>query len=307
MGILLLFLFAAAIITAIGTLALIHYMRHPSRKTFANALARNQPTDPADLELTAKEHTFRFDDGTQSPGWIVQGNKPHGPTVIVTHGWSNSRFGSLNRLSALVDFASRIVIYDMRAHGDSTAKEATLAIKEPDDLLAIMDQVNTGSPVVLLGSSMGAGVTIVAAAKYFEQNLKQVEAGQCDESQSVDLVGVIAEAPYRFPTQALKGYLWRKKLPPYPVVWFTGWHFAFWEGIRKATYDRAVHAKKIKCPLLVLHGDRDCVCPVQAGQEIAEEAPDGSFINFPDQDHVNLCKADEALYRASLSDFFAKI
>ena len=74
MGLFVLFVFAGSIVVAIGTCVLIYHMRHPYRKTFAVALARSQPTDPADLDLDAEERTFKFDDGAQSPGWIIKGN-----------------------------------------------------------------------------------------------------------------------------------------------------------------------------------------------------------------------------------------
>lgn len=299
MGLLVLFSFALALIIAIGTLTLIHGMTHPQRRTYANALAHDQPTDPADLELAAETVEFNFDDGTMSPGWVIEGKKTNGPTVIFTHGWSDSRYGALIRVPLLAEYASRVVVYDMRGHGDSSAKRCGLSIRETQDLLAIMDRVDNGGAMMLWGSSMGAGITIAAAGA----ECLAVKRGE----QRKRLAGVVAEGPFRFPTEAAAKHLWIRRCPPQPLAWLAAKHFAFWQGETRASFDRANHAANITTPLLIMHGSDDEICPLTSSIKIADAAPDCELVEFEGAIHENLARYDETKYRATLDSFFERV
>ena len=79
--------------------------------------------------------------------------------MLITHGWGAGRFNALARVPLVAKHARRLVVYDMRGHGESTAKTCTLGVKEPWDVLSILDQVAIpGVDVVLWGVSMGAGL-----------------------------------------------------------------------------------------------------------------------------------------------------
>lgn len=308
MGLLILFTFAAAIIVVIGTLALIYRMQRPVRKTYAVAVARGLATEPAELGLDAEPRTFRFDDGTESPGWVIRGQRESGPTVIVTHGWGDSRYGALTRAPLLAPFASRIVVYDMRGHGDSTARVTRLTAAESDDLIAVMDQTDEGGRFVLHGYSMGAGISLVAAVKDDEQRAAERRdddpADGASARSSSRVAGVILEAGYRWPMEPIAGYLWCRRVPPYPFVWLAGWHLAFWLGIRNAAFDRVGWAKRVRCPLLLMHGEADVICRVADSRAIAAAADRARFVPFPAASHASLAVADETRYREALATFF---
>lgn len=302
MGLLLLLIFALLLLIAIGTVVLIHGMTHPERRTYASALAHDMATEPAELNFVGEAMEFRFDDGTMSPGWIVNGTSDNGVTIIFTHGWSDSRYGGLSRVPELAAFASRIVVYDMRGHGDSTAKQCGLSIRETGDLLALMDQVDDGGPMILWGSSMGAGITIAAAA------------AECTAQQQVDqemqrkrLLAVVAEGPFRFPTQAAGRHLRIRRVPPQPIAWLAEKHFAFWQGETRQSFDRAAHAANVTCPLLIMHGAEDDICPIESSRAIAAAAPNSEFVAFDGAMHEHLARYDETRYRETLEAFFKNI
>lgn len=295
MGLLLLLIFALLLLIAIGTIVLIHGMTHPERRTYASALAHDMATEPAEIDFVGEAMEFRFDDGTMSPGWILNGTSDNGVTIIFTHGWSDSRYGGLSRVPELAPFASRIVVYDMRGHGDSTAKQCGLSIRETKDLLALMDQVDDGGPMILWGSSMGAGITIAAAA------------AECTAQQRKRLLAVVAEGPFRFPTQAAARHLRIRRVPPQPIAWLAEKHFAFWQGETRQSFDRAGHAANITCPLLIMHGAEDEICPIESSRAIAAAAPKSRFVAFDGAMHEHLARYDETRYRETLEAFFESI
>ncbi len=278
MGLLTLFLFAFALIVAGGTLALIHLMERPARHSYAAALARHEPTDPREMGYIGEERMFTFDDGATSPGWIVKGEREDGPTIIISHGLADSRFGALKRLPMVLPLASRVVLYDLRGHGDSTAKKTTLTAKEPDDLERIMNEIDDGSPFVLMGHSMGAGVSMIVAAR----ESKREDGGPSR------VTAVICEGGYRWPMETIIGYLRMHRWPAQPFVWLAAMHLGFWLGITNHSFDRVRIARQIDCPLLMINGDADLVSPLTSAREVVEAAPQGKFVIIANGGHGDL-------------------
>ena len=292
MGLLELLAVTVGLMIVIGTTALLYMMRHPERRTLAYALAQKLPCDPADLGLKSAEKTLTLPDGHTTPAWVIEGLNPSGPFVAITHGWSSGRFNSLVRVPLWAQYANRLVVYDARGHGDSSANICTLGEKEPGDLLAILDQVlEADTSVVLVGISMGAGFTVAAAAS--------------EEARRHRIVGVILEGPYRLPMEPVVGHFRCRRWPPYPIVWLAGAHLRFWtKGYDQ--FDRVLHAAKLQCPLLVLHGAADLICPVASGQAIAEAAVQGRFVPIEGAGHSDLFERDEQTYCDAVNDFFTQ-
>ena len=291
MGLLILLASGLALIVAAGTLWVVRGMLHPPRKTYAFALAKQLPADPTDLGLSAENATFTFRDGFATGGWRIEGQSPDGPVILLTHGWSSSRYMVLPRAALVAQFASQVVLYDMRGHGDSTAPACHMGTTEADDLLTVLDQVGAGNrPIVLFGTSMGAGISIVAAAR--------------DESDRIK--AVIAEGPYRYLLTPLIAHMKRHKFPTFPFATLAWWHVRFWLGGFEG-YDRALHAAKLRCPLLLLHGSRDDVCRVDMARQIAGAAPDATFVEIPEAGHSDLPSVNEAMYLEAVEALMRRV
>jgi fermentation-respiration switch protein FrsA (DUF1100 family) len=93
-------------------------------------------------------------------GWYIpagNGAAPTAPTVIVVHGWSDSKSGMLDRAAILHD-TYNLVLFDLRNHGQSGRSPTTQGLREAGDIEAIVDWlVTTKGPeqIALLGVSMG--------------------------------------------------------------------------------------------------------------------------------------------------------
>lgn len=86
-----------------------------------------------------------------------------GPTVVLSHGWTNDRtvWGAVAR--RLVDDGHRVVAFDHRGHGGSTVGEYGFAIERLGaDLREVLEHVDA-TDAVLAGHSMG-GMTVQAFA-----------------------------------------------------------------------------------------------------------------------------------------------
>ncbi|MBY0112214.1 MAG: lysophospholipase [Phycisphaerales bacterium] len=243
----------------VGALTLLTFRRltRPPRRTYAWAVAKGLPGEPGELTRPRPFERFEFGrDGTTLVGWSIEGDTPHGPVVVLTHGWADSKVGGLGRVEAVAPLASRVVSWDLRGHGESGGT-STLGLLEKADLLALLDTLESGTSIVLFGWSLGAGVSIAAAV-------------ECDR-----VVGVIAESPYRLATTPARNVLearampWRVNLPL--ALRLVG------PGAEWRRFDRCVIAARLSVPLLVIHGEADRISPVEDGRDIAA-AGRGEFV-----------------------------
>ncbi len=257
-------------------------LTHPPRQTYASAVSRGRAGDPSELDEPREFEAWTLpSQGRDLSVWDVRGRSADGPIAIVTHGWSSGKVHALRRLPLLCSLCSRVVFWDMPGHGESGGR-CTLGVLETNDLLAIIERVGHGRPIVLCGSSMGSGVSIAAAAR----------------SEHISLV--IVEAPYRMPITPARNVMRFQRSPVWlnlsPALAYVGLAACGrWTGpglvhAGGPVFDRAKLAAKLACPLLVLHGDEDPTCPTVDGREIAEACPSGRFVEIPGGTHQNLWK-----------------
>jgi pimeloyl-ACP methyl ester carboxylesterase len=234
------------------TLATHRRLTRPPRRTYAWAVAKGSPGDPGELEKPRRFERFEFSrDGTTFVGWSIEGDAPLGPVVVLTHGWADSKVGGLARAEVVAALASRVVAWDLRGHGESGGT-STLGLREKDDLLALIDTLEEGTPIVLFGWSLGAGVSIAAAA------------------ETARVVGVIAESPYRLAATPAGNVLEARSMPwrvNLPLALRLVGSAAAWRG-----FDRCAIAARLCVPLLVIHGEADVVSPFADGRAIAAAA-----------------------------------
>lgn len=249
-------------------------LQHPPRRTYAWAVSRNAAGEPGELSPPLGFRQFEFTSrGHRLVAWDIDGLNPTGPLVVLTHGWSDSRVGALSRVSALAPVCSRLIAWDLPGHGESPGV-CELGLREAEDLLQLIRTIDRveGVPVILMGWSLGAGVSIVAA-------------------KDAKVMGVIAEASYRFgdtPARNVmraRGSPWRLNLPV--ALWIVRRRAGVDETAWRA-FDRAAHAAMLGCPLLVLHGSADVVSPPDEARAIASRATHATFHEIPGAHHNDL-------------------
>lgn len=279
--------FAVCVIAGIGYT--VYVLTHPPRRTYAHAVARGRPGHPDELPKLPTGQPRPFEQwslksrGLELPVWDITGDLTSGnratdvgPVIVMTHGWGDSRIGALTRAVPLLPMCDRLLMWDLPGHGEAEGR-CSMGTHEVDDLLALLQLLAiTNQPLVLFGWSLGAGVSIVAATKL-------------GNMLTSTLAGVIAEAPYRVPQTPARNVLKIRKLPfrwnAPPAFWMIGADIGV--GPRWAGFDRAEHAAKLKCPLLVIHGHDDRVSPIEDGRAIAE-AGRGKLVEIPGAGHHGL-------------------
>ncbi len=288
-----LFAVAAGLLLVLVTLGLYRAMRRPPRFTFAAALARRFPTDPADLDLGATQLSLRDAKGYHTPAWSIQGRNPAGPVVIMLHGFARSRYSSLELAPCFVDHASRLILPDLPGHGESAARCTSAGVTDWRDVLGFVEQVQGGGglhvPTVLYGRSMGAGIAIAAAAHGGDR-----------------IAGVIAEGAYRGWAGPIRRRLRLRRYPAEPFVMLASLIYRLLvAGL--GDFDRVKLAGRLRCPLLLLHGCADAVCAIDDAHAIAAAAPDATLVEFEAGQHMDLHRADPQRHQLAIDRFFTTL
>lgn len=262
--------------------------RHPPRRTYAGAIARGRPGDPGEFDPPIPFEAWSFDGKRHRlPVWDMAGLDPSGPCVLVTHGWSDARLVSMARAVHLRAAASRVVVWDLPGHGDAPGA-CRLGVDEAEDLVRLVEGIGgSDAGIVLYGFSLGSGITLDAAAR-----LSRGAVGS-DGGRLPVPVGVIAEAPYRDPRTPSYNVLeefgiprWARAPLMVPGLGLLG--LLLGVGPRWRGFDRLAMAREIACPLMVLHGEADPLCPFEDGRAIAAAAPDGRLVPVAGGDHATL-------------------
>lgn len=291
LGLIILYITAFAIIAIVGAATVVFYVVRPRRKTYARALAMGLPLEPGDLGLQAEHADFKLPDDHTTPGWIVTGKKPHGPTALILHGHRDARFGALLRANLIAPYVGHCVVFDWPAHGDCTAPWMTCGTREPDDAVAVLDALPDAlrsRPVVLFGYSLGAQIAIKTAGIYPDR-----------------FAGVIADGPYRRWDTPIRMRMRHHRVPAWPFIHLAGLLFYFFGLVHR--FDRVRYAEKMTAPMLILHGTDDRVCPLHEGKELADAAPSSTFVVIEGGQHNRLDEHDPDTYHAALSEFFGAL
>jgi predicted MFS family arabinose efflux permease/pimeloyl-ACP methyl ester carboxylesterase len=203
---------------------------------------RDRVDTPTAQGATFENVTFTSVDGNQLSGWYLpSGQKP--VTIIMTHGLFRSRYEMLDRGVALWREGYDVLLYDLRRHGHSRAEFSTIGYDERHDVTAALKFVRERAPdnkVVLMGVSMGAAATLMAAAE-----------------ESDRLMAVVAESSFLSFSDTVRHHVGLAGLPAFPfatlLVRFTAWRLNF----NPSDFDLLQAVSKIKCPILFIGGGAD--------------------------------------------------
>jgi len=209
---------------------------------------------PADLGMAHEEVAISTADGLTLPGWFIPAASGQvGPGVALVHGWESAR----DRLLPIVQFLHaagfHCLTVDVRGHGLNPAEQLPITAGEfGSDALAAWHALDARPEVTraaILGHSMGAIGAILAAAA---------------EPRITAVVATSAPAdPWRLTRQTFR--LARLPLPDpiaYPLAWLTTRVYVRPRGHEVGKISASDALRRIKVPVLLVHGSADTVVPV---------------------------------------------
>lgn len=213
--------------------------------------------------------------------------------VIITHGNSYTRFGSLKYLDLFRQEGFNVLIYDDRGHGENEKAICTMGLKESKDLLALIDYMHHrfGKDILLglHGESMGAAISLLVLGEH------------------PSLSFVVADCPYAELEGVLKHQLKIHYHLPGFLVPLSG---AICELRYHYNFNRVKPLKALKSnrvPLCFMHGEGDTFIPPEHSLRLSEQNHGYSEVHlFPHSEHAQSFSEHEKEYRSIVHAFLKK-
>jgi len=296
-GLLILLAIALAVTFVVLTTLIVTEARRPPRHTAGYALARGLACDPAELGLAFDQWWLDLGRGVRLPVWEIADARRGGPgpapahslTAILVHGWGHSRIDMLPRIDLWRRIADRIILYDLRGHGDAEGGLSSLGAGEDDDLLALIERLGDG-PFLLVGHSMGAVIAIHAEAR--------------DDERARRIAGIVAYGPYADFHTSIRGRLKSTGFPARPLTDLA----MLWLRLTGVRHRDAAHdAAALRCPLLIIHGTEDAIAPFAHGEMLVDAAADAALHAVAGGGHLDAHLLDERAHDEAVRAFAARI
>ena len=247
---------------------------------------------PADRGLRYEDAVVTTSDGFKLHGWFVPA-EPAAPTVIVVHGYRDSRGSLVGVADVLHRHGYQVMVASLRAHDINDGEMISFGLYEMNDLEAWRVYVRGRADVNpellgLFGVSMGGTIGIGYAAQH--PDIKVLIADSAFSS-----VEDTAATSIRFFTG----------LPPFPFAPA----IIFWMereiGGRAKDLDATAWIHKISPrPILLMQGGADTVVSVESGHKLFEAAAEPKELWFePSVGHAQFLKTMPGPFEDHVSKF----
>ena len=174
--------------------------------------------------------------------------------VILTHGYTSNRNGSVKYVGVYKSLGYNIVIYDCRGHGENVPTPCSIGNLESQDLLRLIEDTyeRYGEEIELglHGESMGSATSLMVLK--YHPKVRWVVA-DCGFASLYDLMGDLYHSKHigfiLNPVNAMMGILY---------------HF----NLKQTCPRDALSGNKV--PLCLIHGTADSFIPVKNADELAD-------------------------------------
>jgi pimeloyl-ACP methyl ester carboxylesterase len=174
--------------------------------------------------------------------------------VVLFHGYLSCKAKLLPEARAFHDLGYRCFLVDFRGSGDSDGDCTSLGYYEADDVVRTVAYVRAHWPkeqLILFGHSMGAAAVLRALSR---------------EAQAPD--AVLLESPFDRLLSTIEARFTTTGLPSFPAAPL----MVFWGGLQHGyngfDHNPVEYARRVVCPVLLMHGDRDLRVSRQQMQSI---------------------------------------
>ena len=214
--------------------------------------------------------------------------------VIISHGYTGNRMGSLKYMHLFHELGYNCLIYDNRSHGDNRRGVCTMGKRESSDLLALIGYVyrRFGDDIYLglHGESMGAALQIMALR---EKPRLQFIINDCGFARLMDVITHNAGKLLHLPRWIC-----------YPASLASLCYF----GFSYAELNPIDVLKENRVPICFIHGAKDDFIPCSHSEQMCAATQGYSELHlFPEAEHAQSIDSDETLYAQVVRDFLQKI
>lgn len=237
-------------------------------------------------------------DGKILRGTYIENRRDSHKTVILIHGLYQNRTMCLPYMDEYRRLGYNILLIDLRGHGESEGDHTEWGISEVDDLLMWCQWLQNRDPqmtIGLHGISLGASMALLYAGSEYGQDLSFVVA----DSAYGNIISLGREKLW----QAVgdKRAIWGYNLldPFFQAAMFYHTHKMV------SSLEPAQAVKRMKVPVLFLHGSEDELVPVKTARSLYDNctSPKKEIHIFEGSPHAVGIETDQSEYMRVLSQF----
>ncbi len=243
--------------------------------------------------LEKEEYVTRSFDGYTLHLTLCRNPEPGSRYVILTHGYTDTRLGSLKYMKIYLDAGFHCLIYDLRGHGENEKTFCTYSLREAQDLITVINDTyrryGDNISVGLHGESLGAATSVRALMYAPKVDFVVADCGFADIENVLE--GGVSSL--HLPKAVVKGASACARLR-------YGYSFADMRPI-DALADNQV-------PILFLHGAEDRFIPPENSERMkAATAGYAELRLIPGAGHANSVLTDPGLYRQYVTEFLGRL
>ena len=120
--------------------------------------------------LRQEPFTVRCRDGYILHGLLLRGGGERTRCVVISHGYTDNRWGAMKYARIYLDRGYDVVVYDLRGHGENARTFCTYSVREGHDLADLLGQLQREHPEYTLwglqGESLGSASTAACLGEH---------------------------------------------------------------------------------------------------------------------------------------------
>jgi pimeloyl-ACP methyl ester carboxylesterase len=221
---------------------------------------------PADLGLNYEDITIVTEDNVRLAGWFIPSENAGNKAVIVCHGYPADK-GDVLTLATFLHDKFNLLLFDFRAMGKSGGKITTAGWREKKDFLAAVEYIKSRGmeEIGAFGFSMGGAVIIMA--------------------NSPDVDCIVSESAYRNLESMLHVMYQNFGIIRHPFVYATRLWSRLFIGVDLIKVSPEDAVKNIKCPIFLVHSERDSMIPIEHAHALKRANPEAKLWIIDEADH----------------------
>ncbi len=243
--------------------------------------------------LEKTDYTVTSYDGYILHAQFLPNPDPGSRYIIISHGYSDNRFGALKYAKMYLDLGFNIIVYDLRGHGLNEQTFCTYTARERKDLLAMIRDSRQRWPDMtffgLHGESLGAATSIAVL----------------EEKPPVDFV--VADCGFSEIENVLKSGMQAMHLPGFLTgIMSIGAKIRF--GYSYEDMKPIDSLKDNRIPILFIHGGSDSFVLPENSEKMKEATAGYAELHvLPNVPHAMSVINEPEQYRKIVSAFLEKI
>ena len=243
--------------------------------------------------LEKTDYTVTSYDGYVLHAQYLQNPDQSSKYIIISHGYSDNRFGALKYAKMYLDFGFNVIVYDLRGHGLNEQTFCTYSARERKDLLAMIQDSRQRWPDMTLfglhGESLGAATSIAVL----------------EDKPPVDFV--VADCGFSEIVNVLKNGMQAMHLPDFLTeIMSIGAKVRF--GYSYNDMRPIDSLKDNRIPILFIHGGSDSFVLPENSEKMKEATQGYAELHLiPNVDHAMSIISEPDRYREIVSAFLEKI